>query len=110
MFLLITNTALPNGFLFSLKISPMFFRSGNSFPIVALTWTASAGHCSTLYQKREASWRLYESCDQSLLPLYSEEVSLVFLAPLEKRQIMNLLLHSSLMCLEYAVKLFREQK
>lgn len=49
-----------------------------------LTWTASVDRCSTLYQRKEASWRLYGSCDQSWPPLGLEEASSVSLAPLEK--------------------------
>lgn len=51
---------------------------------VDLTWTASVGHCSTLYRRKEASWRLYASCDQSWPPLCSVEASSASLAPLAK--------------------------
>lgn len=49
-----------------------------------LTWTASVDRCSTLYQRKEASWRLYVSCDRSWPPLCSEEASSASLAPLAK--------------------------
>lgn len=49
-----------------------------------LTWTASVDRCSTLYQRKVASWRLYVSCDRSWPPLCSEEASSASLAPLAK--------------------------
>lgn len=56
--------------------------SSSALPLVWIgAWTASAGHCSTLYQRREASWRLSVSCDQSWLPLCSGEASSASLAP-----------------------------
>lgn len=56
-----------------------------------LTWTASVGHCSTLYQRRAASWRLFASCDQSWRPLCSVEASSASLAPLSKHMIYYIL-------------------
>lgn len=55
-----------------------------SYGLCDLTWTASVGRCSTLFQKREASWRLSVSCDQSWPQLCSVEASSASLAPLAK--------------------------
>lgn len=47
-----------------------------------VTWTASVGHCSILYQRKEASWHQYVNCDQSWPRLCSVEAFVTSPAPL----------------------------